>query len=69
MNLDELGENLQNNKGKEEECTEDEDDCIELVPYGVQVRYPYQLEVNEEDMNNAIISAKRIEQFIESIVR
>jgi hypothetical protein len=27
-NLDELGENLQNNKGKEEECTED--DCIEL---------------------------------------
>lgn len=22
-----------------------EDECIELVPYGVQVRYPYQLDV------------------------
>lgn len=35
----------------------------------MQVRYPYQLEVNEEDMNNAITSAERIEQFIESTVR
>lgn len=46
-----------------------EDDCIELVPYGVQVRYPYQLEVNEDDVNNAIISAERIEKFIQKILR
>lgn len=43
-----------------------EDECIELVPYGVQVRYPYQLEVNEEDMNNAIYSAEKIQKFIAS---
>ncbi|MCB2312692.1 HEPN domain-containing protein [Clostridium tagluense] len=42
-----------------------EDDCIDLVPYGVQVRYPYQLEVNEDDMRNAIDSAERIQNFIE----
>ena len=41
-----------------------EDECIELVPYGVQVRYPYQLEVTEEDMESAIESAERIETFI-----
>lgn len=41
-----------------------EDDCIELVPYGVQVRYPYQLDVEEEDMVSAIECAERIEKFI-----
>lgn len=41
-----------------------EDYCIELVPYGVQVRYPYQLEVNEEDMEIALDSAEQIAKFI-----
>ena len=31
-----------------------EDECIELVPYGVQVRYPYQLDVTDNDMISAI---------------
>lgn len=43
-----------------------EDECIELVPYGVQVRYPYQLEVNEVDMINAIKCAEKIEKFIKN---
>jgi HEPN domain-containing protein len=41
-----------------------EDECIELVPYGVQVRYPYQLDVAEDDMISAIECAERIEIFV-----
>lgn len=41
-----------------------EDECIELVPYGVQVRYPYQLDVTGDDMISAIDCAERIERFI-----
>lgn len=41
-----------------------EDECIELVPYGVQVRYPYQLEVIEDDMISAINCAEKIENFV-----
>ncbi|MBK1810776.1 HEPN domain-containing protein [Clostridium sp. YIM B02505] len=36
-----------------------EDECIELVPYGVQVRYPYQLDVTEDDMTSAIECAEK----------
>ena len=43
-----------------------EDDCIELVNYGVQVRYPYEMMLEECDMKQAIISAKRIEQHIQN---
>lgn len=57
---------LLNNKCKDIDSSFDiiEDECIELVPYGVQVRYPYQLDVNEEDMISAIECAKKIEKFI-----
>ncbi|SHJ95893.1 HEPN domain-containing protein [Tepidibacter formicigenes] len=40
------------------------DDCIELVDYGVQVRYPFNIELEEQDMKMAIESAERIEKFI-----
>lgn len=61
---------LLNNKCSklEKKFTEIEDECIELVPYGVQVRYPYQLEVNEDDVKNAISSAEKIEEFIQKIL-
>lgn len=57
---------LLNNKCKvlDESFDMIEDECIELVPYGVQVRYPYQLEVMEEDMLSAIKCAEKIEKFI-----
>jgi len=57
---------LINNKCKaiDKEFDTIEDECIELVPYGVQVRYPYQLDVTEEDMINAIKCAEKIESFI-----
>ncbi len=41
-----------------------EDDCIELVDYGVQVRYPFNLELEEYDMKKAIESAESIRNFI-----
>ena len=41
-----------------------EDECIELVPYGVQVRYPYQLDVTDNDMISAINCAEKIENFV-----
>lgn len=41
-----------------------EDECIELVPYGVQVRYPYQLDVADDDVISAINCAEKIENFI-----
>ena len=41
-----------------------EDECLELIPYGVQVRYPYELEVNEQDMKSAIACAEKIQRFI-----
>lgn len=57
---------LLNNKCKIIDSSFDviEDECIELVPCGVQVRYPYQLDVTEEDMVSAIQCAKKIEKFI-----
>lgn len=42
-----------------------EDDCVELVSYGVQVRYPYEMMIEERDMKEAIESAKKIKDFIE----
>ncbi|SHH84037.1 HEPN domain-containing protein [Caloranaerobacter azorensis DSM 13643] len=41
-----------------------EDDCIELVDYGVQVRYPFRIELEEQDMKKALESAERIKNFI-----
>jgi len=42
-----------------------DDECIELVVYGVQVRYPYELEVNDQDMRFAIECAEKIQTFLE----
>ena len=46
-----------------------DDECIELVAYGVQVRYPYELEVNEEDMKTALVCAEKIAKFIEDAIK
>lgn len=57
-----------NNKCKkiDEDFKQIEDECIELVPYGVQVRYPYELEVTEQDMVAAVKCATEIQTFITS---
>jgi len=39
-------------------------DCIELVDYGVQARYPFYVDVEKHDMELAIKSADRIKKFV-----
>jgi len=41
-----------------------EDDCISLTDYGVQVRYPFHIDITEEDTKMAIESANRIKNYI-----
>ena len=40
------------------------DACIELTDYSVSVRYPYHIEVSEEDVKLAIISAQVVMNFV-----
>lgn len=40
------------------------DDTIELIDYGVHVRYPFHLELEEDDARKAIESAEKIQSFI-----
>ena len=44
------------------------DSCIELTPYGVQVRYPAHLELDETDMENALRECRAIYEGIEQIL-
>ncbi|SDI59612.1 HEPN domain-containing protein [Natribacillus halophilus] len=40
------------------------DECIHLTDYGIQTRYPFELQINEEDMNSALKSATTIQKFV-----
>lgn len=42
--------------------------CIELTPYGVQVRYPAHLELDETDMENALRECKNIYEGVQQIL-
>lgn len=44
------------------------DQCSDLTVYGVQTRYPTQLLLEERDINEALISAKVIRDFIIKLV-
>ena len=46
-----------------------EEDCIELVDYGVHVRYPFHIDLEEYDMKKALESAHNIENFIRNIIK
>jgi HEPN domain-containing protein len=43
------------------------DQCSDLTAYGVQPRYPMQLMLEERDMQDSLISAKAIRDFIINI--
>jgi HEPN domain-containing protein len=45
------------------------DDCINLTDYGIQTRYPFELEINEKDMNMAIESATKIQKFVMQFIK
>ena len=40
------------------------DACVELTPYGVQVRYPSNLELDETDMDCALKECRRIHDLV-----
>lgn len=40
-----------------------EEACINLTDYGVQVRYPFHVDIEEMDMKLAIENAKKIKEF------
>jgi HEPN domain-containing protein len=39
--------------------------CINLTPYGVQPRYPFEIEINDNDMQKAIADADQVLIFIQ----
>lgn len=41
-----------------------EDDCLNLTDYGIQSRYPFNLELNENDARLALKSAERVQAFL-----
>ncbi|MGL6101310.1 MAG: HEPN domain-containing protein [Fusobacteriaceae bacterium] len=41
-----------------------EDDCLELIDYGVEVRYPMNIQLNDYDVKTALKSAEKIKQLI-----
>ena len=43
------------------------DACVELTPYGVQIRYPSNLELNETDMHIALRECGMIREFTQGI--
>ena len=49
-----------------ERFIEIENECIELTDYGVQMRYPFHIEIEEQDMIKAV---KSVEKIIELVKR
>jgi len=38
--------------------------CINLTPYGIQPRYPFEIEIAESDMEKAIVDADQVLNFV-----
>ena len=41
------------------------DQCLELIPYGVTIRYPSKMDLHDEDAASALSSCKEIINFVE----
>ena len=41
-----------------------EEDCLSLADFGVNVRYPFQLDVIESDMKKALQNAYKIKEYV-----
>ncbi len=41
-----------------------EEECLRLTDYGINIRYPYPMDLNESDMKLAIKDAEKIKEFI-----
>ena len=40
------------------------EECLRLTDYSVNVRYPYQFDLNEDDMNIALKDAEKVQKFV-----
>ena len=40
------------------------DICIDLVDYGVNIRYPYHIDITDDDVKLAITNAEKLMDFI-----
>jgi len=41
-----------------------EDACLNLTPYSVVTRYPYDISFNENDMKTALKNAQKIKEYV-----
>lgn len=46
-----------------------EQECARLTPYGVHSRYPFAMEIEEEDMKKALNDANKIKAFVNNIYK
>lgn len=44
------------------------ENCIRLTDYGVQARYPFSMEIEQEDMELALSDAKKIWKFVQNLL-
>lgn len=51
--------------GYDSTFSEVEDDCLNLIDYGIQTRYPFNLELNETDAQLAIKNAEQVQTFLQ----
>jgi len=45
------------------------DNCSDLTAYGVQLRYPMELSLDEDDMKQALNGANKVKDFIIAIIK
>lgn len=45
-----------------------DNDCIELTDYGVQMRYPFHLEIDTNDVKKAIESSQKVIELIKKLI-
>lgn len=51
-------------KKYDEEFKEIEEECLRLTDYGVNIRYPYPMDLDENDMKLAIKDSDKIFNFV-----
>lgn len=52
-----------------EEFKEIQNQCIDLTDYGVQLRYPYHLEINEQDVEEGLKNVEMIKEFVLKVIK
>lgn len=51
------------------EFNEIENECMELTDYGVQVRYPFHIEIEDCDVRNALKNTQKVIDFVKKMIK